>query len=399
MNPPLHILLASAAWKGCCSPSQANRALGQLIEELIPTARILTCPLSDGGDGWLDCLSTLWSDLPLQRLTCPAMGAVPSVKIEAPYLWNPATQTAYVEAAQIHGFGQLPEGGKLAPLQATSYGVGQLLQALPLKHPTLRTIMIALGGSTSTDGGLGALQALGWSFYDSQGVEVTDLIGAQHLPSIVRMAPPWAPPLGVTWHILTDVTHHYAQAPACFGPQKGVLSEHIPTLTTAFERISAQLPHPELALQPGTGAAGGLALGLLLHAQRLCSTTPSIGSGSAWYETQAQLEQRVAQSDWVITGEGCFDKSSLVGKATGKLLSLTQAHAKPLLMLCGQTPFTKPLPSWEGLVTLAPLHDGLSIPHQIRSGWSLPEQDKIRQILRAATPTTEPTTPEPPGDN
>jgi glycerate kinase len=330
------ILIAPASFKGTLSAMGAVEVLRDLLAAHLPAETVLdVCPVADGGD---DTLEVLQQSDPGFRTECADVtGPVSGQRVTARYLVHPGKKLAVLESAQSHGYKLLP-GGQLAPMTATSYGVGELLRTIPAhaesRGEPLEAIVISVGGSASTDGGLGALQALGVCFRDIAGDVITEPIAGGSLARIHRIE--WMADWSFPGRILiaTDVVNPLLgpQGTATvFAPQKGATPEqcaelevglqHASTLMTAFcGRSNAALP--------GAGAAGGLAWGLR-HLPR-----SELISGSQWVAGQLDLERRIAQADLVITGEGRLDATSLSGKATGQVLAW--AAGKPVLVLCGQ---------------------------------------------------------------
>ncbi len=326
------VLVCSSAWKETLSPVQANAILIRALKASGFAVEIQNIPLSDGGDGFLDAVLTLplWADA--QRLRLTVTGPLPHQLIQASYLWLESSLTLVVEAAEIHGMKHLP-GGQRDPIRATSYGVGEALSHLLKQHPQAQTLVLSLGGSASVEGGFGFLQALGWQFIGPDGQRITEPIGGGALLSTDRVIPAETPVTLSHVRVLTDVTTVYRDAPRIFGPQKGADSLLIESLTHAFTRLSSQVGETGASTSslPGTGAAGGLSWAILQafpHAR--------LTSGMAWLDEQWGLEPAVKSAALVLTGEGCLDETSFLGKGTGYLCELTQASGTPIIVYCGQ---------------------------------------------------------------
>jgi glycerate kinase len=347
-QPPHRILIAPAAFKGSLAAWDVAEIVRDFLERHSPEMFVLdVCPIADGGD---NTLSVLHYAIPgFERHTTTVTGPLPTMQVQADFLIHPAQGLAVIEAAQANGLRLIPESGQRDSLAATSYGVGQLINAVLTHCQTqklaLQSLIVTLGGSASTDGGSGALQALGVQFIDKAGVPVATPLGGGLLSGLQRIE--WTPqwPHNGSLLIATDVINPLLGcegSAAVFAPQKGASSAQVTQLEAGLSHFAHLLkttllhnppnPPPESETDytqlPGAGAAGGLAYGLR-HLPR-----SGIISGSQWVANHLKLEQRIAQADLIITGEGCLDATSLDGKATGHLL--VQAAHKPVLFLCGQ---------------------------------------------------------------
>jgi glycerate kinase len=211
--------------------------------------------------------------------------------------------------------------------------VGELIRhAIVTEQP--ETILVALGGSASTDGGTGALQALGVRFLDGQDKTIREPMNGRLLAQVHRIE--WIPSWTFSGQLLiaTDVVNPLIGpegTATVFASQKGATPAQCSTLETNLTHIRQLLRKVtglDYAGLPGVGAAGGLAYGLQ-HLPRA-----GIVSGSHWIAEQLDLLAKIARADLIITGEGCFDATSFGGKATGNIL--VWVGAKPVFVVCGQ---------------------------------------------------------------
>lgn len=326
----LTILIAPACFKGTLSAPDVAEIMRDFLKERLGEAvQLITCPIADGGDDTLSVLQTVESDAELK--TVSVTGPVAGTQVAAQYLWWPHRKTVVIESAQAHGLKLL--GGCLAPMQATSYGVGELVRQAAMQCQP-ETIVVTVGGSASTDGGLGALQALGVGFEDEKGVVFQQPIGGEALSRIQRVIWPNSWTYAGRLIIATDVINPLLGpdgTAAVFAPQKGANAEQCQQLEAGLTHVNELMranPEVDLSSLPGAGAAGGLAYGLR-HLPR-----SGIVSGSHWISEASGLWDKLAQADLILTGEGRFDSTSLGGKATGMLL--VWAEDKPVLIFCGQ---------------------------------------------------------------
>jgi glycerate kinase len=191
-------------------------------------------------------------------------------------------------------------------------------------------ILVGLGGSASTDGGTGALGALGARFLDAAGKPLPTGGGALAALAAADLSGLRAPPGGgVT--CLTDVTAPLlgpGGAAAVFGPQKGADGAQIARLEAGLARLAEALGGDPAAA--GAGAAGGTGYGLA--AAWGATLTP----GAAELGRLAGLDRALADADLVITGEGRFDETSLTGKTCGTVIAAAAAAGVPVAVVAGQ---------------------------------------------------------------
>ncbi len=369
------------------TPGQVNNIVASVLKSHFPHWDIQCLPLSDGGDGWLEAMSASNSE-GYQEKSISVLGPIPSQQVSAQYLWSAKNRQLLIEAAEIHGMRRLPQS-KRAPLTATAYGVGEAFQQLVQRHPEAVEIILSVGGSASIDGGFGFLQAMGWQFYDASGGLLPAPLGGGNLPHIQRVVPYEMAKDFPAVTLLVDVETPFADAPKVFGPQKGASPLEVEMLTQAFQRVG-KLADPEQHFfnQPGTGAAGGLSFGVLMGCPKVMMLP-----GIEWVAQQLQLDSHWADADLIITGEGRFDETSLMGKGTGYLIQQARQSQKPLIILCGQNTASQSLPPNITVWALSSPNDPVS------------QQDlaaapaKLRQLILAKLSTIEQMLASPQAEN
>ena len=369
----MRVLIAPDSFKGSLGAGAAAAALAQGWLGVRPGDQVTRLPLADGGEGTLEVLAAAvpgarwhrarvtgpagapvtarWLSLPAESpgLQGPAKGAVASrgplsergVLRDSP----PRAEAAVVELAETSG---LPLLVHADPLGAQTTGLGEVLgRAL---DAGAGRILVGLGGSAATDGGTGALAALGARFLDAAGRPLPPGGGA--LAGLARtdlsgLRPP--PPGGVT--CLTDVTApllgSYGAA-AVFGPQKGADRTQIARLEAGLARLAEVLGGDPGA--PGAGAAGGTGYGLA------AAWGAVLAPGAAELSRLAGLDRALAGADLVITGEGRFDATSLTGKTCGTVITAAVAAGVPVALVAGQMSGTAP--GVARVITLAALAGG-----------------------------------------
>src|SRR6266516_6854623 len=297
------ILVAPAAFKGTLGPRQVAEAISAGVRRALPEASVLQCPMSDGGDGLLDAVLPSGS----LRERVPVTGPL-GQPVSGELGWVDA-ETAIFESATACGIALL-KPGQLDPLRATTRGVGELIWEAVERGA--QTVVVGLGGSATVDGGTGAACGLGWEFLDAAGASLPE--GGGSLTQLAEFDGGW----GVAARViaLADVTTPLVGsrgAAPVFGPQKGAGPEGVKLLSRGLERLAgltARHGRPELKPLPGGGAAGGLGAGLAFFAKA------RLVPGAEWVLDRVGVDAALAKADFVVTGEGFFDRASLVGKAS-----------------------------------------------------------------------------------
>jgi glycerate 2-kinase len=301
----MRVVIAPTAFKHSLSPRAAASAIERGLARSLPGASLVSVPIADGGDGFLDTLLSQGGE----RIACTALDPR-GRPIEAAYGLRP-DGTAIIEMALASGIALLGDAER-DPMTATSYGTGQLLAGALASGA--RRIVVGLGGSATVDGGAGALAALGVRFLNGDG-RPFDPVPAR-LPDLASvdlagLDPRWRE---VQVLVAADVDNPPtgpAGAAAVFGPQKGARPPDIARLELALERllaVLAQATGADLRQMPAGGAAGGMAAGLaaVLNARIL--------PGFDLVSDELGLPAHLAGADWLVTGEGKLDGQSLAGK-------------------------------------------------------------------------------------
>ncbi|GGR77048.1 glycerate kinase [Micromonospora fulviviridis] len=317
----MRVVVAPDSFKGSVTADDAARALARGWLAHRPGDDVRLLPLADGGEGTVDAFAAALPDAERRTTVVPGPDGRP---VGAAWLLLP-DRTAVLELAQSSG---LPLLAAPDPLGAHTCGLGAAARAALDAGAT--RLVIGLGGSASTDGGTGALRALGLRLHDDQGRELP--LGGAALAALARLdttdlAP--APPGGV--QLLVDVTAPLtgpAGAAAVYGPQKGAGPADMALLDGALRRF-ADLAGGDPD-QPGAGAAGGTAYGLAA----LWGAT--ITPGASTISALVGLAGALAGADVVLTGEGRFDETSLTGKVVGSLLDAADSAGTSVGVVAGQ---------------------------------------------------------------
>ncbi|MFC5502099.1 glycerate kinase [Lysinimonas soli] len=327
----LRVVIAPDSFKGSFDASAAAEAIGSGWRARRPEDELILLPQADGGEGTLDAIATAVPGS-LLRDAGPVTG--PDGRPTEGHWLELPDGTAVVELAQMAG---LPLMDALDPMGATTRGLGEVIAAA--LDAGASALVIGLGGSASTDGGAGALRALGLELLDADGAPVPD--GGGGLARVVsidasRLRTP--PPGGV--RLLSDVTAPLlgsTGAAAVFGPQKGASPEQVAQLDAALARYAALLQFAlgvdggasPWAGAEGAGAAGGTGYGLL------AAWGAGIEAGSAAIARLTGFAAAAASADVVITGEGRFDATSSTGKVVGNALALADVGDARAAVIAG----------------------------------------------------------------
>ena len=317
------ILVAPAAFKGTLGPRQVAEAIAAGVRRAVPGATVLECPIADGGNGLLDVVLPAGALRERLQVTGPIGDSV-----SAEIGWIDG-ETALIESASACGLA-LVEPEDRDPMRTTTRGVGELIWTAADRGA--KTIVVGLGGTATVDGGTGAARGFGWTFENAAGEPLPDGGGA--LEELASFGSGWT--VGARVVALADVATPLLGsegAAPVFGPQKGARPEEIPHLAAGLTRLAelwARAGRPELGTMAMGGAAGGLGAGLAFFAKA------ELAGGAEWVLERAGFDAALAKADLVITAEGVFDKTSLVGKAPGEVVRRAQAARKKVAVVAGR---------------------------------------------------------------
>ncbi|WP_052668740.1 glycerate kinase [Nitriliruptor alkaliphilus] len=320
----MKVVLAPDAFKGSASAPRVAAALGAGWREVRPHDEVIEAPLADGGEGTAEVLGVV---LPGARYHHAEV--VDPVGRPHLALWAELPDgTAVIDLAAACG---LPLLDRLDPLGSHTFGLGQLLGEA-LDHGATR-LLVGLGGSASTDGGCGALAALGARFLDADGAPLSLGGAALRGLSELDLSDLRPPPVGGV-QLLSDVRAPLlgdGGSAAVFGPQKGAEAQQIAVLEAGLGRLldvaSVSSPRSkEVAQLPGAGAGGGTGFGLA------ALWSGELLPGASTVADLVGLDAMLAGADVVVTGEGAFDVTSTTGKVVGSLLDRVPAHVEVALV-------------------------------------------------------------------
>ena len=358
----MKIVIAPDKFKGSLPAAEVAAAIAAGLRAEWPEAELVTVPVADGGEGTVDAAVAAG----LERVPVTVDGPT-GEPVHASYARR--GQVAVIELADACGLLRLP-GGRPAPLTASSFGCGQVLAAALAAGA--RQIILGVGGSASTDGGAGLLQALGAQVLDARGeplarggaalrdVAALDLTGLH--PALRDVAAldlsGLHPALRVSSVILaTDVINPLTGpdgAAEVYGPQKGASPEQITELAGGLRRwaaVVAATTGTDRSQAPGAGAAGGVGFAALavLGAQ----ARPGIELVLDLVDFDAALDGAAL----VIIGEGSLDTQTLAGKAPVGVARAAAGRGIPVVAVAGRSTLTKDQLATTGISRVYTLSD------------------------------------------
>lgn len=337
---PQNILIAPAGFKESLDASVVARAIAAGVRRAIPGAHVKALPIPDGGEGTAAMLAESTGGRLIHRTVTGPVGQ--PVASHYALLGGNAQGVAVVEMAAAAGLRLVPREQR-DPTLTTTYGVGELIAAA--LEEDIHTILIGCGDSGTSDGGLGALQALGVRITDAQGRPVGQ--GGRYLADVADIDLRGLHPalregrvklvMALNPHNVLTGERGVARV---FGPQKGASPGQVETLARGFEHWAALLARhclpaargTDFAGGPGTGASGGLGAGLAAVGARLESRFAALlDSGLAGFD----LNQLLAGADLVITAEGALDFQTPHGKVPAEIAIRAGRLGVPVVALAG----------------------------------------------------------------
>ncbi len=350
----MRIVIAPDSFKGTLSATEAADEIAAVIKTLRSDAIIDCCPMADGGEGTLDVLVRAAGGR-RRRVACHGPLHEP---ITAEVGLIDQASTAVVELATAAGLTLVP-GERRNPLHTSTFGVGELLTASLAAE--VDRIILALGGSATIDGGCGIAQALGATLIDVAGRGIAAPLTPARLTDVRRIEiEPLVERLGSTSiAVAVDVLNPLLGpngAAAVFGPQKGADAGAIQLLERGLTNWVGLLEGTSgraLRDEPGSGAAGGAALPLLAFGEAI------IVPGADLVMQTVHLPERLADADLLITGEGRFDRQSLMGKVVGSVARLARSVGVPCIAVVGSVGggFEPAAGLLDGIISLTPPGD------------------------------------------
>lgn len=331
------VVIAMDSFKGSLSSEEAGSALAEGLREAISDVDICVVPIADGGEGTAEAVATARRGRYVEAEATDPLGR----KIVSRYVTIDNGSTAIIALSAASGLTLLSTEER-NPLITTTYGTGELI--LDALRRGSRNVVVGLGGSATTDGGVGLLRALGFRFYDCEGKELSchtiDL-----LERVERIDNTAISSLldGATLRAMVDVDNPLLGlrgAANIFARQKGASDGDVERLERAlshYAAVVARFVGHDRAMEAGAGAAGGVgfALRALLDAE--------LTSGIEAILDIVDIDSRIATCDLVVTGEGRIDPQTLMGKAPSGVLRRAAKYGVPCVAVGGCVEWSKQL--------------------------------------------------------
>ena len=325
----MKVVIAIDSFKGSLSTFESGRAVREAAETVFGNVVADICPLADGGEGTVDAVvSSLGGEIVKVDVTGPL-----GDRVLAKYGFVRQRRLAVIEMAEAAGLTLVP-ADKRDPKITTTYGVGELILHA-IKENGCRSFLIGIGGSATSDGGVGMLQALGFEFLDGNDVAVGR--GAAELGRIERVRID-----GVAreireceFNIACDVENPLCGergASYVYAPQKGADERDVALIDgclSHYADITAKVFGKDMRDEKGAGAAGGMGFAFLSY------LGGRLQSGIGLVIEATGLEERIKNADLVVTGEGRLDRQSAMGKAPVGVARVAKKHGKMCIAFSG----------------------------------------------------------------
>jgi glycerate kinase len=336
----VRILIAPDKFKGALNAREVGENIAKGLRDVIPDVDIDILPMADGGEGTAKAICEARGGSWLKCKAHDPLGR----EIEARYAWIENGKLAVMEMSEAAGLWRLSEDER-DPIRATTFGVGEMIR--DAAKGGARQIIIGLGGSATNDGGFGMARAIGFRFFSGARelkgdvselenltkIELTSVAGLSALTSKMQ---PARLPLQVKIIAAVDVRNSLLGengATRVFGPQKGATEDKVRILEPALARLADVVANEfgfDYRDTPGAGAAGGLGFGLMTF----CDAT--IRPGFDVVAEAVELESRMKDADFIITGEGSLDRQTLEGKTPSGVAKLARKLGKKVFAMVGR---------------------------------------------------------------
>lgn len=324
----MNVLIAPDKFRGSLDADAVCKAIEKGVRMAVPSAIITKTPLADGGEGTALILTKSANGRLVDTEVSDPLGRT----ITARYGLSEDGSTAFIEMSAASGLNLLSKEEQ-NPLKTSTFGTGQLI-AHALASGA-KKIILGIGGSATTDAGVGMAAALGYRFLDKEGNELEPT--GSGLQKIARIEDGAVNPLisEAEFIVACDVTNPLFGkngAAHVYGPQKGADEEMVELLDQglrSFSQIASAHFVSDLAETPGSGAAGGIGAGAVWFLRA------TLHEGVRIVMDQLGLQEKIRRADLVITGEGKADEQTLAGKVVKGLAGYCQEAGVPLALLCG----------------------------------------------------------------
>ncbi len=324
----MKVVTAIDSFKGSMTSIEAGFAVAEGFRRADPTVSVEVRPLADGGEGTVEALVAGMNGEKIETLVTGPLGA----PVQCEYGIIKDSMTAVIEMSGAAGITLVPKS-ELNPLEATTYGVGEVIKDAIEKG--CRRFIVGIGGSATNDGGVGMLQALGYGFLDKNGKQIS--YGAKGLKELETITDDHVIPelADCEFMVACDVTNPLCGTEGCsavYGPQKGATPSMIMDMDKwlSYYAAMSREKYPKADPKyPGTGAAGGMGFAFLTY------TNAKLQSGIRIVLEETGLEEYIKEADLVVTGEGMLDFQTAMGKAPVGVAKLAKKYGKTVIAFAG----------------------------------------------------------------
>ncbi|PJI09223.1 MULTISPECIES: glycerate kinase family protein [Clostridium] len=323
------IVLAPDSFKESMTAKEVCIAMEKGIKRVNSKINCIHVPMADGGEGTMQSLIDATNgEIYSLKVTGPLLN-----KVEAQYGILGDGKVGVIEMASASGIQLVPKE-KRNPLVTTTYGTGELIKACLDKG--VKKILIGIGGSSTNDGGFGAVKALGAKFLDEAGKDIGFGGGSLNKLKKIDLSGFDTRLSDVEIEIASDVNNPLCGengASNVFGPQKGATKEMIEVLDQNLKHYADVIKeqcHKDVVNMPGAGAAGGLGAGLVAFLDG------KLKKGIELVIKYSGLEEKVKNCDFVFTGEGSIDFQTKFGKTPIGVAGVAKKYGKPVIALAGK---------------------------------------------------------------
>lgn len=324
----MYILVAPDKFRGSLEASEVCQSISEGIRLAYPDAEIVNIPLADGGEGTTRILTERSDGKFVTAVVHDPQGRY----IEAEYGISGDGTTAFIEMAAASGLNLL-KPFEQNPLLTSTIGTGELI--LHAIEAGVKEIILGIGGSATTDAGIGMAYALGYEFFDENKEALAPTGGNLSRIKLISSEKVYQKLKSIRFTVACDVTNPlYGESGAAYvyGPQKGASKTIVSQLDQGLRNIASVAAETfgyDISDKPGTGAAGGLGAGVLWFLDA------ALREGVGIVMERCNIENHIKNADLVITGEGKVDEQTLSGKVVKGLADLCQKYQVPLAVVCG----------------------------------------------------------------
>ena len=323
----MHFLFIPDSFKGTLSSETVCDVLEEVAKEYYSDAKITRIPVADGGEGSVDVFLSLGLG---EKKYCNVRNSFMEEK-RAYYLLNSKNNTAIIELAQACGLPEVYD--RRDPKKTTTYGVGEFIK--DAIENGAKKVIIALGGSSTNDGGVGIACALGAKFYNESGEVFLPTGGTLKSIQKIDVSEMEKGINGIEFSVMCDVDTVLTGtrgASAVYGPQKGATDSDVLLLDRGLSHLNElwkTLYNKDFSVISGGGAAGGAGAGISAFLGGV------LESGIEIVLRLTDFEERLKTCDYVFTGEGRFDEQSFMGKVISGVSQKTRKYSKKLIVIAG----------------------------------------------------------------